>query len=102
MFDSDSSRLIESAAVEMFTRSTYVIRYITQSRPRTTAVGRSRLMAGIREAIDYINEIQTTGRYRRLRLRTVPGRDDLRWARTDVGSDRRPGSDRGRRHRAPR
>ena len=59
-------------------RSTYVIRYITQSRPRTTAVGFGRLIRGIREAIDYINEIPTTGRHRRVRFRAVPRRDDLR------------------------
>src|SRR5712671_602655 len=54
MLESESSRLIESAAVEMLTRSTYVIRYITHSSPRTTVVGFGRLMTGIREAIDYI------------------------------------------------
>src|SRR5213078_467076 len=43
VFDSDSSRLISGAAVAMFTRSTYVIRYITHSSPRTTDVGGGRL-----------------------------------------------------------
>src|SRR5476649_1501855 len=100
MFESESSRLIESAAVEMLTRSTYVIRYITHSRPRTTVVGFGRLGGGIRAAIDYINEIQSIGRYRRVRLRVVPRHDDLRGLRADLGNDRRPRSGGGRRHRA--
>src|SRR5476651_1405503 len=102
MFESESSRLIESAAVEMLTRSTYVIRYITHSRPRTTVVGFGRLIEGIRAAIDYINEIQSIGRHRRVRLRAVPRRDDVRRQGTDLGEHRRPRSDRGRRHRASR
>src|SRR5258708_16699474 len=85
----------------MLPRSTYVIRYITQSRARTTAVGFGRLRGDIREAIDYINEIQTVGRHRRVRLRAVPGRDDLRRQGTDVGSDRRPPSSPRRPHPAP-
>ena len=51
-------------------------------------------MRGIREAIDYINEIQTTGRYRRVRLRAVPGHDDVRRPRADLGSDGRARSGR--------
>src|SRR5258708_39668122 len=102
MFESRSSRLIESAAVEMLTRSTYVIMYITHSSPRTTVVGFGRLKEGIREAIDYINEIQTTGRHRRLRLGAVSGHHDVRRRGRDLENDRWPRSDRPRRHRASR
>jgi hypothetical protein len=38
-----------------------VIMYITHNRPRTIVVGGGRLNRGMREAIDYINEVSTTG-----------------------------------------
>src|SRR6266487_1897325 len=75
------------AAVEMFTRSTYVIRYIAHSRPRTTVLAAGVFRRIFKEAIDYINELSATGRHRRVRLRAVPRDDDLRRSRTDLGSD---------------
>ena len=90
------------AAVEMFTRSTYVIRYIAHSRPRTTELAAGVFRRIVKAAIDYINELPGTGRHRRVRLRAVPRHDDVRRPRTDVGSDRRHRPAERRRARQPR
>src|SRR6266481_8934749 len=95
------------AAVAMFTRSTYVIRYIAHRRPRTTVLAAGRLRRIVKDAIDYINELSRTGRHGSVHVRALSGHHDIRWAGTDLGNDgcsrpeerRRPGWRRaGRRH----
>jgi hypothetical protein len=44
----------------MFTRSTYVIRYIAHRRPKTTVLAAGRLKRIVKEAIDYIKELSGT------------------------------------------
>src|SRR5215510_16291494 len=94
------------AAVEMLTRSTYVIRYIAHSRPSTTELAAGVFRRVVEEAakgaIDYINELSRAGRHRRVRLRAVPWDDDVRRPRSDLGSDRRHRPAERRRARRPR
>src|SRR6266542_246608 len=85
------------AAVEMFTRSTYVIRYIAHSRPRTTVLAAGWLKRIVNEAIDYINELSGTGAHGLVRVRAGPRHDDVRLPGTDMGDHRRPRPARRRR-----